>query len=251
MVASLRRRLGRQLAGHGGPAPHARVRADPRATGCHSRQQPRQCRVEPQGDLHRSDVDRGLSRGAHDHHATVPLRLRRSVRRVDRCDRLAPRLRSRPRPPRRPDQCPRHGAAGASELGPVRRHDLDGRPRRGRLHVGTHRAETLRRRHGPALRWLLHHHRRLARGARLLWARRERGVRRGRGEHSRATACCRSTPTVVSSRAGACTASASFTRPASSCAARVAGARSSVPVAGNPRSLLSPTAAARSPAPCC
>ena len=92
VVNPLRCRLGRQLAGHGGPAPHARVRSDPRAAGRHRGQQPGQRRPEPQGDLPRPDVDGGLSRGAHDHHTAVPLRLRCTLRRVDRGDRVAPGL---------------------------------------------------------------------------------------------------------------------------------------------------------------
>ncbi len=61
----------------------------------------------------------------------------------------------------------------------------------------------------------------------------------------------RSTRPGASSRAAACTASASSTRRASSCAARAANARWSAPVGARPRWRQWRTAAGRSPAPCC
>ena len=79
VVAPLRRRVGGQLDRHGGAAPHARVRPDPRAAGPDRHQRPAQCRAQPQGDLHRPDVDGGLPGGAHDLHPALPLRLRRAV----------------------------------------------------------------------------------------------------------------------------------------------------------------------------
>ena len=63
-----------------------------------------------------------------------------------------------------------------------------------------------------------HPHHGLARGPRLLRPGRERALRRGRRRPSPATGCSRSTPPAASSRAGACTASASSTRRACSCA---------------------------------
>ena len=64
--------------------------------------------------------------------------------------------------------------AGSTQLGPVRRHDHHGRPGCRSLHVGTHRAQAHRRRHGAALRRLLGADHGLARGAGLLRAGRER-----------------------------------------------------------------------------
>ena len=110
------------------PAPRARVRPDPRADGPDRAQRAPQRRAEPQGRLHGADVDGRLPGGAHDHDAAVPLRLRRPVRRLDGGHRLAPRRRRRPGPPGRGHQRPRHGVAGAAELGPVRRHDVHGGP---------------------------------------------------------------------------------------------------------------------------
>ena len=183
VVAPLRRRLGGQLDRHGGTAPHVRVRPDPRAAGPDRPQRPAQRRPQSQGRLQGPHDDGGLPGGAHDHDATVPLRLRRALRRVDGGHRVAPRRGGRPRPPGRADQRRGHRPAGPAELGPVRRHDDDGGARRGGLHVGAHRAHPGRRRHGAALRRLQRAHHRLARGPRLLRARRERPLHRGWGEH--------------------------------------------------------------------
>jgi hypothetical protein len=60
-----------------------------------------------------------------------------------------------------------------------------------------------------------------------------------------------STRPEASSRAAGCTASGSSTRPVSSCAARAASVRWSGPVVEPPRWRRWPTAAVRSPAPCC
>ncbi len=54
VVTSLRRRVGRQLDRHGRAAPHARVRSDPRAAGPDRHQRAPQCRLEPEGGLHRA-----------------------------------------------------------------------------------------------------------------------------------------------------------------------------------------------------
>ena len=63
-----------------------------------------------------------------------------------------------------------HGPARPPQLGPVRRHDHHGGPRRRRLHVGAHRTRPGRRRHGAALRRLLRPGHRVARGPRVLRA---------------------------------------------------------------------------------
>ena len=60
------------------------------------------------------------------HHAALPLRLRRAVRRFNRRHRVAPRRRRRPRPPGRTDQCVGHRVARPAQLGPIRRHDDHG-----------------------------------------------------------------------------------------------------------------------------
>ena len=153
--------------------------------------------------------------------------------------------------PRGAHQRARHRPARPAELGPVRRHDHHGGPRRRGLHVGAHRADAGRRRHRPALRRLLGADHRVARGARLLRPRRERAVHRGRGRHRPRRRSCRSTPPGASSRAAACTASASSTRRACSCAARAASARWCAPGAARPRWPRWRTAAGPSPAPCC
>ena len=88
----------------------------------------RNAALESQGHLHRPDVDGRLPGRPHHHHAAVPLRLRRALRRLHRGDRVAPRCRRRPRPPGRADQRGGHGAAGPAQLGPVRRHDHHGGP---------------------------------------------------------------------------------------------------------------------------
>ena len=72
----------------------------------------------------------GLPGGPDDLDPALPLRLRRPVRRLDGFRRLPPGLR-----PGRPAsglsrQRGGHGAARPAELGPVRRHDHHGRPRR-------------------------------------------------------------------------------------------------------------------------
>ena len=65
-----------------------------------------------------------------DHHAVPAVRLRRAGRRVDGADRVGGRARRRRRPPGGPGRGRRHRPAGPAVVGPVRRHDHDGRPRR-------------------------------------------------------------------------------------------------------------------------
>ena len=134
-----------------------------------------------------------------------------------------------------PRQRGRHRAAGPAQLGPVRRHDHHGRPGRRRLHVGAHRAHARRRRRGPALRRVLDPDHGVAGGAGLLRSGRERSLRRGRCRHRPGRASSPSTPAAASSPAAGCTASGSSTRRASSCGAKAASARWSVPVADRPR----------------
>ncbi len=124
----LRRRVRRELAGADRPAPHVRVRADPGAAGVDRPQRPAQRGAQPQGHLPRPDDARRLPRRADDLDAAVSLRLRRTLRRVDRGRRLARRLRPRRTQHGVPRQRHRHGPAGPTELGPVRRHDARSRP---------------------------------------------------------------------------------------------------------------------------
>ena len=157
------------------------------------------------------------------------------------------RRRARPAPPAGADRGDGHRAARPPVVGPVRRPHHDGAARRGGDDVGAHRPAPGRRRRGRAVRRLQLHHAVLARGARLLRARRGRPVPRGRAAASPPTARSRSTPTAASCRPAGSTATASSTRPASSCGAR----RASVSWRAAPRSRSPAPAAARSPRACC
>ena len=132
----------------------------------------------------------------------------------------------RGRPSGRAGRGGRHRAARPAVVGPVGRHDDDAGARRRRAHVVAHRPAARRRRRGRALRRLQLARDGLARGARLLRARRERAVHRGRQARSRSTASCRSTRTAGSCRPGGCTASAFCTKLSCSCAVKAATGRS-------------------------
>ena len=187
---------------------------------------PPQRRSQPQRDLPRADVDGRLLRGAHDHHAVLPLRLRRPGRRVDRGRRVGRRARGRRRPSGRARRSGRHRAARPAVVGPVGRHDVDARTRRRRAHVVAHRPATGRRRRRRALRRVQLARDGVARGARILRTRRERTRSSRAASASRSTASSRSTPTAASCRPAGCTVSASCTKRWCSCAETAAIARS-------------------------
>ena len=114
-------------------------------------------------------------------------------------------------------------------VGPVRRPDDDGEPRRGGAAVGAHRPEAVRRADGAALRRLLVDHDVVARGARAVRRRRERRVHRRRQRHrARRQAAAQHARRPALRRAG-CTATASCTRARRRCGARPATARSRRP----------------------
>ena len=178
-----------QLARDERATPLLRVRHDARADGTDRAQRASQRGPQPQRDLPRPDVDGRLLRRAHDHHAVLPVRLRHPGRRLHGGHRVGRRARRRGRPSGGARRGGRHRAAGPALVGPVRRHDHDAGARCRCAHVVAYRSPARRRGRGRALRRLQLARDGLARGTRLLRARRERAVHRG-GQADRARRRC-------------------------------------------------------------
>ena len=117
VVAPFRGRLRRQLDRPGRPTPHARVLVDQGAAGPDRPQRPAQRRPQPRRHLLRSHGSGQLPRRTHDLDPSLPLRLRRPLRRVDGLRRLPSRLRTGHPSPGLPCERGGHRAAGADPAG--------------------------------------------------------------------------------------------------------------------------------------
>ena len=175
----LQRHFRRQLHGDVRATPFPRLRHATGSAGPDRADLPAQCGAQPQGRVPLADEHGRLLRLEDDLHAAAHVRLRRSLRRVDRNRALAHRCSTR-----RPACADTHrghrlGAAPALVLGPDLA-DRDGRVRCRTHDVVAHRPEADRRGQRAALRRLLDPHDDLARGPGPVPARRERPLRRRR-----------------------------------------------------------------------